>query len=58
MYKCILCGYGEVTFDDCVVTTKKGSCICLRCYLKNVDRIKIMPTHLQTELKYTVNSVK
>lgn len=49
MYACLLCRF-SVTLDDTLVTTAKGGCICLRCYLRNVDDEKAPPTGLLREV--------
>jgi hypothetical protein len=45
VYTCILCRFA-VLLDDTLVTTAKGGCICLRCYLRNVEDQKAVPEDL------------
>ena len=49
MYACILCRF-SVTLDDTLITTAKGGCICLRCYLRNVEDLKSLPKDLHREV--------
>ena len=39
-----------MTLDDTLVTTAKGGCICLRCYLRNVEDEKALPGDLFREV--------
>lgn len=46
MYACFLCRF-SVPLDDTLVTTVKGSCICLRCYLRTVEDERSVPRNLE-----------
>lgn len=45
MFTCTLCRFA-VPLDDTLVTTSKGGCICLACYLRNVDDYRRLPKEL------------
>ncbi|MGD9889770.1 MAG: hypothetical protein AB7N70_08555 [Dehalococcoidia bacterium] len=49
MYACLLCRFA-VTLDDTLITTAKGGCICLRCYLRNVEDVRALPKDLDREV--------
>lgn len=49
VYTCILCRFA-VLLDDTLVTTARGGCICLRCYLRNVEDQKAVPEDLYREV--------
>lgn len=31
MYRCLICRF-QVQLDDAIAATRRGSCVCLRCY--------------------------
>jgi hypothetical protein len=42
MWQCILCRF-DVVYDDVVVgNMKRGRCICLVCYMRDVGGTKVM----------------
>ncbi len=49
MYTCRICRF-EVELDDAIVTTAKGGCVCLRCYLVQVEDHKPLSKELRREL--------
>lgn len=53
MYTCCICRF-DVELDDTVTTTAKGGCICLRCYLVQVEDHKQLPKDLRKELTAVV----
>jgi hypothetical protein len=53
VYACTLCRF-SVTLDDTLITTAKGTCICLRCYLRNVEDTKSVPKDLRREVSDAV----
>ncbi len=48
MWVCGICRF-ETVLDDCVVTTSKGTCICLRCYERETGSTKPMSKALRAE---------
>jgi hypothetical protein len=49
VYICFLCRF-SVPLDDTLVTTAKGGCICLACYLRTVEDEKPLPKDLYHEV--------
>jgi hypothetical protein len=49
MFTCLICRF-EVEFDDAIVTTARGGCVCLRCYLREVEDHKPLPKQLRREV--------
>ena len=49
MYICSLCRFA-VPLDDTLVTTTRGGCICLRCYLRHVEDDRRLPGDLRRQL--------
>lgn len=49
MYTCCICRF-PVEFDDAIATTARGGCVCLRCYLIQVEDHKPLSKALRREL--------
>ena len=49
VYLCSLCR-SAVPLDDTLITTARGGCICLRCYLRHVDDDRRLPGDLRRQL--------
>jgi hypothetical protein len=45
VFTCSLCR-DVVPLDDTLVATAKGTCICLRCYLRTVEDGRRLPSDL------------
>jgi hypothetical protein len=56
MYICTLCRF-EMSLDDTVVHRADGSCICLRCYYRETDSGRSMPSRLRESLIATLAGV-
>ena len=50
MYTCLLCKY-PTELDDVMAPTQRGTCICLRCYLVQIEDLRRLPRELQAELR-------
>ncbi len=46
VFICCLCRFA-VPLDDTLTTTSRGGCICLRCYLRQVEDEKRLPEDLR-----------
>jgi hypothetical protein len=53
MFRCCICHF-NVELDDTITTTAKGSCVCLRCYLVQVEDMKPLSKQLRRELTSVV----
>lgn len=53
MYLCVLCKF-EVVLDDAIAITKRGNCVCIRCYARETDTQHPIPTALRRELEETM----
>jgi hypothetical protein len=49
VFICSLCRFA-VPLDDTLITTARGGCICLRCYLSHVEDERRLPTFLRRQL--------
>ena len=49
MFTCSLCR-AIVPLDDTLVASTKGTCICLRCYLRNVEDGRRLPRDLGRQI--------
>jgi hypothetical protein len=49
MFTCRLCRF-VVPLDDTLITTAKGGCICLSCYLRTVEDHRPLPKDLSREV--------
>lgn len=49
MYRCFLCRF-EVELDDVALLNSTGRCLCLRCYLRQLDQPLSVPETLQREI--------
>ena len=57
MYRCRICHF-ETELDDVVVATAHGTCLCLRCYGRETDSARPMPTALQRSLSAALAAVE
>jgi hypothetical protein len=44
MYRCLVCRWGEITLDDALAPTRRGTCICLRCYTRETGTYRRVDT--------------
>ena len=49
MFTCCICRF-DVELDDTITTTAKGGCVCLRCYLIQVEDHRPLPAALRKDL--------
>jgi hypothetical protein len=49
MWTCIICRFAT-ELDDAVVTTERGTCVCLRCFNRETGGDRPMPKALRREI--------
>jgi hypothetical protein len=52
MYLCVICRFA-VELDDAVVPTPTGTCVCMRCFVRETESAKPM----DRDLKLTIEAV-
>jgi hypothetical protein len=57
MLRCILCAF-DTEFDDAVVQSSNGRCICLRCYTRETRSQKPMTKQLRRDLVATLATIE
>jgi hypothetical protein len=57
MFTCILCRF-QMEADDAAVGGLGGTCICLRCYVRQVGTERPMPAALRRELTATLAAIE
>jgi hypothetical protein len=50
MYRCLVCRF-EVELDDAIAPTRRGTCICVRCYARETNDEHRVPPSLRRELE-------
>ncbi len=50
MYRCLICRF-EVELDDAIAPTRRGTCICVRCYARETKTEHMVPPALRRELE-------
>jgi hypothetical protein len=50
MYRCLICRF-EVQLDDAIAATRRGTCICLRCYARETNSEHPLPLSLRREVE-------
>jgi len=50
MYRCLICGF-EVELDDAIAPTRRGTCICVRCYARETKTEHPLPAGLRREVE-------
>jgi len=53
MFTCCICHF-RVPLDDTIAVTPKGGCVCLRCYLTEVEDFRALPKDLRRQLTVVV----
>lgn len=56
MYMCVICHF-DVPLDDTVISGKTGSCICLRCYVREAGVDHPMAPSLRRDVAATLGSI-
>lgn len=56
MYRCIVCHF-DVELDDVELRGGARSCVCVRCYARQVDAEHPMPKELRRDLIQTLAGV-
>ncbi len=57
MWTCRLCSV-EAELDDVVVATARGSCICLRCFVRQTGSTRPLSQPLRRELVATLAALE
>lgn len=57
MFRCILCAF-DTEFDDAVVVSSNGRCICLRCFNRETRSEKPMGKELRRELTAALATIE
>jgi hypothetical protein len=50
MYRCLICRF-DVELDDAIAPTRRGTCICVRCYARETQNERQVPVSLRRELE-------
>lgn len=50
LYRCLVCGF-DVEVDDARFVTERGTCICLRCFYREVGGSKQPTAALRREVE-------
>lgn len=53
MYRCLICRF-IVELDDAIAPTRRGTCICVRCYARETNTEHPLPPALRRELEETL----
>jgi hypothetical protein len=53
MWTCRICHF-ETVLDDVVVATAHGSCVCLRCFIRETGSTRPLPQALRRDLVTTL----
>ena len=53
MWTCRICRF-ETVLDDVVVATARGSCVCLRCFVRETGSTRPLPQALRRDLVTTL----
>ena len=53
MWTCRICHF-ETVLDDVVVATPRGSCVCLRCFIRETGSTRPLPRALRRDLVATL----
>ena len=56
MWMCRICHF-ETALDDALVATVRGSCICLRCFIRETGSTRPLPQALRRELVTTLTAL-
>ncbi len=57
MWTCCICHF-ETALDDALVTTVRGSCICLRCFIRETGSTRPLSRTLRRELVATLTTLE
>ncbi len=57
LWTCRLCSF-EAELDDVVVATARGSCICLRCFVRETGSTRPLSRTLRRELLATLTALE
>ena len=50
MYRCLICRF-DVELDDAVAPTRRGTCVCVRCYARETKTEHPISAALRRELE-------
>jgi hypothetical protein len=50
MYRCLICRF-EVLLDDAIAPTRRGTCICVRCYARETKTEFQVPASLRRDVE-------
>lgn len=50
MFRCVICRF-EVELDDAVAVTRRGACICIRCFARETNTEHPMAQALWREIE-------
>lgn len=50
MYRCLICRF-MVELDDAIAATRRGTCICVRCFARETNSEHPTPKSLRRELE-------
>ena len=50
MYRCLICRRDDTPLDDTIAPTRRGTCICLTCYTREVRATLRLSPALRTAI--------
>jgi hypothetical protein len=50
MYRCLICHF-TVVLDDAIAVTRRGACICVRCFARETESERPLPRALRQEVE-------
>ena len=57
MWTCRICRF-ETVLDDVIVATPRGTCICLRCFLRETGSARPISPALRRDLQTTLAALE
>ncbi len=50
MFRCVICHF-DVELDDAIAATRRGTCVCVRCFARETNTEHPVPSALRRELE-------
>jgi hypothetical protein len=55
MFTCVICRF-EAELDDVIAPTRRGRCVCLRCFSRETDSSRQMSKDLRRDLSMVLGT--
>lgn len=55
MFTCVICRF-EAELDDVIAPTRRGRCVCLRCFSRETETSRPMSKELRRDLSFVLGA--